>query len=336
MEQRLFAHGFAVSRLVESIHTRYAFPPIIASLLITGLLPYSTAFGLWFFMGDPTLISYGFLLAFLWLALCPYLIWKMENIADDFFKEFYQKAIDKERMRNFADSLDRTTHSIPGYLLGVPFVIGADYLSFLVFPQVSIVARAFLISYLSLLFLLAGLGFWGVVALIRMTLSVKNITVKTNPFNPDRFGGLEFAGSLCIKVTLFFSSGSLVFPLVFEAIQVIRYSTALVLANALTAAYIVAILVAFFVPTLALRDWFLRIKRSHLSPVSEQIGKMLERCLSSGTDEEKKRFYDLISFYNEIDKMKVWPFDLPVIVKLLGSISLPILVALIENFRPVP
>lgn len=174
------------------------------------------------------------------------------------------------------------------------------------------------------------MGFWGVVSLIRMGLLLKNIEVRTNPFDPDRFGGLEFVGSLCIKVTLLFSTGSLVLPLVFEAMQKVQYANAATLLYLLTGAYVSMIFISFLAPTFALHDLFVKIKRSHLSPVSQQINAVLEKCLSSGKQVEKKRFFDLISFYKEIDRMKVWPFDLPVILKLVGSVSLPIVISLAQ------
>jgi len=330
MKPRLFEHRYLTSRLIEPIHTRFRIPIILSSFLLFGLPPYLTGFLLWLFLEESTLVSYGFLLAFLWLALCPYLMWMAEDIADNFLKDFGKKVVKKEDLENFVKWVDTTGHRGIGYLLGAPFAIGADYLSFLVFPNIHPLTRIFLMGYISLLLLLAGMGFWGVISLIRTALLLKRIEVRTNPFDPDRFGGLEFEGSLCIKVTVLFSTGSLVLPLAFEAMQKVQYGNAAMLLYLLTTVYVGMIIVSFFIPTFALHDLFVKIKRSHLSPVSQQINVALEKCLSSGTQDEKKRFFDLISFYKEIDKMKVWPFDLPVILKLLGSVSLPIVISLVQ------
>jgi len=292
------------------------------------LPPILTGVALWLFLHDSTLVSYGFLLAFLWLGSCPYFLWTGENITNNFLKNLTQKALKKEELDEFTKWVDRTAHRTAGYLLGLPFAIGADYVNFFVFPNIQPLTRIFLMIYISLLFVLAGIGFWGVLSLIRMALRLKNIQVQTNPFDPDGFGGLEFVGSLCIKVTLLFSTGSLVIPLVFGAIQQTDYANAAAIIYSLTALYVVMIFASFLAPTLALHDFFVRIRHDHLYPISEQMNKVLAECVYSENQGEKKKFFDLVSIYKEIDRMKVWPFDLPVVLKLLGSVSLPIIISL--------
>jgi hypothetical protein len=270
-------------------------------------------------------------LAFFWLALSSYFIWKLEYIARVFFGRLGTIVVDKKDFPDFVKNFDNIVHNPKAYLCGIPFALGADILVFEVFPEIPVFAQVVMIIFLTELFLIAGIGFWGVASLIRLTQRLEQMRVDINVFHSDRFGGLGFVGSLTIQITLGFSTGSLVIPLALEATMHLQSYISILITQLLTGAYVLMIILSFLVPTFAIHSWLQKLLLDSLAPISERMKAVLNEYLLSEKTDAELRLRSLDSVYEmATGRTKQWPFDLQVILQLVGSVLLPILIALIQ------
>jgi len=332
MYEQMFSDEFITSRLLDYLHNKSSFPRIILSIMLFGAPTYVIAGIVFWLTGISELLSYGFLLAFFWLAIAPYAIWKGMRAAKLFFERLGTVVKDKKNFIFFVREYEHVVFSVRAYLCGIPFILGADYLVFILFPNTPLLIQLIMSIILTVLFFVAGIGFWGVITLIRLTQRLKQLDVDINPFHPDKFGGLGFVGSLAIKITLCFSTGSLVIPLGLEATMNLPSYTSASIALVLTITYVFMIIVSFAVPTFAIHSWLLQVQYKYLIPISGKMKRILNEYLLSEKPDKKKELLDVIPVYGIADRMKEWPYDFQVIAELIGSILLPIVVTMLQLY----
>lgn len=161
-----------------------------------------------------------------------------------------------------------------------------------------------------------------------------SLPLKVNPFHPDGFGGLSTISPFCIKGTMLFSSGSLLFLIAFEALTALTKSNiASSIAVVLTGGYVFLILVSFIIPTFALNRIAIDGKKTALTTIETRLHEVLNNYLDKMNNESGIKLFVLQDTYAKMNKMKVWAFDFKIFLQLAVSLVLPIFIATVELLR---
>jgi hypothetical protein len=330
VDEAKFFGSFATSRILDYFNERTRIPQIALSIMLFGIPVYTFVWVVFLLTGISEVVTYGFLLALSWLTLAPYFIWKLEYEARIFLNKLSVVVLEKE-YPEFIGKIDRLVHSPIAYICGTPFIFGVSILIFVAYSNLPTMLQIGLVIILGILFLLAGIGFWGVLSLIRVTRRLTQLRVRINPFHPDRFGGLGFVGSITIQVTLGFSTGSLVIPLALEVMIRLQSYAPILLAQVLAGVYILMIVASFLVPTFTIHSWIAKLHEDFLAPLSNRMNETAAKYISNRKAKTEKELRNLDSVYAISTKwIKKWPFDLQVIMELIASILLPIIVLLVQ------
>lgn len=285
--------------------------------------------------GSPVL-SRGVVTALAWLAVAPWLIEDAVRLTHDLLREYRPFFVDDEEWNRFAERQVRRLESSSYLYFGLPWAAAVTAVILLVVfpgapPAVQIWAG---ISFL-LLFLTSAIGFRGTLVLISIVQELCKSDIRFVPHHPDRFGGMNGMGSYAVRGALYFSSGAMVFPLVFEVINKLGTAGGLMelAVFGLVAVFIGFTIAAFLVPTSAIKEFVGAEKTRVLLQSSDKLDSLIARF------EEAERFDaktagEIVCHYflrhSEFNQIKDYPYDARVLVELTVSVLIPIAVVTIE------
>lgn len=314
---------FLITKYLKSLEG-HGIHPIVASMLFGTIVMTAVILGSIFFQSYP---SIGYLSALGWLFIGPYLILVAERMIDDLWPELIG-LIDKKRVKEL-QKLERRFHGRRYLLVGL--------------PAVGVIAAWVLYDYSASWFylpvwfgswtiwaLLGSIGFWGVFQLVSLMVHIGRSDLNLNPMSPDRLGGLGLLADFSIKGTMLFSTGALMMiPMVYELISETRAANTVVyLTYTVTGAFSLVVLLSFLIPLFSLNKAAKRTRERIVEDAADRFQEAREEYqMHPERIEIGIRLLVLMQEFNENEKMSVWPWDVDVILKLGGSVLLPILVS---------
>lgn len=209
-----------------------------------------------------------------------------------------------------------------------------------------------------------GILFWVIIAAARgvstiryVTQDLKNQEYNVNPLDPDRFGGFSTIGEVAIEITLV-TSAILTFYLPWAVYIVLTAQPTgimaiyfIVLSNAIIIGTVIVILYTFLRPTINIHRIAKRERDKVLIDAAEKYEKEYNKYLQyreaiANTEKSDREIQTLIEMgtwvnlqnnrYAETEKMRVYPYTTKTIIKLLSSLSIPVIVGILNQVLILP
>jgi len=335
-----------VSQILESRFPFRIRNPILASIVKIGTIP--NLIFIIFCVLRYEYITMGFLIAYvmsmIWLNLGPFLIWHYDQrLQPDFFNKVSDIVTDQERLNALATKYGNLFRK-KFWILTVPWTliiacVWATSLNGLSLEGGILGLRDIFywlwFAIIILIAIISSIGFWGVLTTILAIRGVsKEKSLRLDPLHPDKMGGLSTVGSYAIGTTLLFSSGSLYLPLGFQLASGSELATSFVyLAALLFSAFI---LLSFLGPTLIVHQRAKSIRNAVMSKLRE---KYTEQSQALDVNDENStaasisylQLNRIRSEYLDYQNIKLYPFEMGILVKLITSVVLPIIFLLIKQ-----
>lgn len=163
------------------------------------------------------IFSWGVVSGSIWLSIAPFLM----RTNHDYIGSSLDKisSLFTENRLNVEEELKKI-QSNWNLIFGIPLGIIAVYLlNDTVYSQAPNIIRVWVSVTFAYLLILAGIGFWGVVATGILIKQLLTRTLKVDIFHPDKLGGLRTLNNMHFFVVASFYSGSLLFFIAFEIMR---------------------------------------------------------------------------------------------------------------------
>lgn len=283
-------------------------------------------------------------LGLLWVNIAPFLIWYYdERVLPSFFAKISEILPDEAEADRLAEKYTSMFAS-PNPLLTGFWTIAAVAIIYtstdvLQAQGMTGMSAPFLwTTYAYALFvgLVLSHGFMGPVLTVRLIDEVAALDLQIDPLHPDNLGGLSTVGYCAIRTTLLFSTGSLFLPLLF------RFSAAggsPLLIFGFTAIYIATILATFVYPTLRVNRRAQTLREAALDDLRERYYATERKMAAPDSDDlaELNRRLELQRIqtkYDNYNAVSLYPLQVSIIVRLIGSVVLPLAFMFVEFYLP--
>ncbi len=289
------------------------------------------------FIYNEEIFTWRMHIALLWLAIAPLLIQSAFEYIIDFFHKYVEVFAHGKWENHFLREIKRiqsNKYQIVGYPLGLA-------LSFLVvhsyYGNAPLAIELWGSISFFLLFFISSIGFHGIFVLITMMNNICCDDLIFEPHHPDRYGGLATFGAFSVKISLYFSSGALVFPLAFEIFSKLgnkadSLNLMIILSSLL---FIITMVIGFIAPILRLKQYIDAKKKEVRINYHNKLEKMLKEFVSSENLDIKKaiEIYLFEHLYNsKLNDMRAYPFDLGILSGFGLSFLSPLSIAVLEAF----
>jgi len=178
-----------------------------------------------------------------------------------------------------------------------------------------------------------GIGAWITIYTYYFMIKICKTDIHVDPFAPDGIGGLSVLGKLPIRIAFLVTSLTLYVPYSITREFYIGKGTEFWFVNILWQwgifITIGVMILTFFIPLIPIYKLAKKIKSDLLKTVGFQLKKIVKNIRSEENSNNNYNNLILFEYYKLIQKMKLWPFDLEIIIKLFGFILIPILIAVI-------
>lgn len=307
--------------------------------------------------------------AVIWLNLGPFLIWYYdERVMPIFFKDLTNLVQNQDNIDEISNdyvSLFSDQYWIPTVIWTLLLVgLFFNTQSFLVNQGLFEVGDFYYFAYLMAVIwlgIMTGIGFMGVLTTILAIRKISQENLDINPYHPDGLGGLGIFGYYAIRTTLTFSTGSLLLPLAFIFI---RAGASDVIPYVIFVLYLGAIIFSFVYPTYKINRQAQRIRAKKLDSLRqdyetakqqmEQVGRITNQLgeRKSGekiqTEIESERELPSVTElvgqlelqrirteYDDYKNVRLYPFQVDILIKLFSSILLPIVFVFIDHYMGI-
>jgi len=235
-------------------------------------------------------------------------------------------------------SREKKFHSHGYLIIGTPAAVVVSVLILLSQTLLKPVSLEFTIFYFAswmVLSLLGSIGVWGVIHLMMLVLDIRKIDLKLNPLSHTRFGGMEFLADFGIKSTVLYSTGALMIPMAMEiAIRSELYHEILPHAIIGSGLFAFTILLSFLVQLFALNKAAVRGRKKILVKTGGQYQVLLKEYEKNRNLETGVRILVIQGLFDETYQMRVYPWDVSTLLKLVGSMALPLITGTIRLWFP--
>lgn len=268
-----------------------------------------------------------------WLGLGPLLIRDAVRLAARFLRSEILFSSEETAADLFASFLRRWRagllwFSIPWAMLVTSVVIQGMY------GAAPTALRVWAVISYGSVFLLSGVGFWGVIALMRLIKDLSVADLVYRPYHPDHFGGMAAVGSFAVRGALYFSSGALALPLAFELIGASQSGSRLSsLAYIATAIFIGFVCAAFVIPISDIKERADAERVRVALEARSRLQMLTEAYRGLPTHDEKVARQVEMCFYMEcaeLEKLREYPYDLRVLAQFSIAVAVPIAAVLLE------
>lgn len=323
----------------------------LSNPLIVGILKFNTPWNLLAIACTIILwdsLSFSFIyasaLGLLWVNIAPYLIWYYdERVLPEFFSHLSELISDEDDRQELAKEYNQF---FADHRLSVSFFWAVALVAIVYVSEPALKAQGMVGTgeffiwttyvYAAYIGLVLGQGFVGPITTILLIRDVAQHELEIDPLHPDNLGGLSTVGYVSIRTTLLFSSASLFLPLLFFFSAEGGISTVIF---GITALYILTIFISFVYPTVIvnrraqeyrdsvledLRQEYLEIEESMKGPGQNEISELNKRLELQRVQRE----------YNNYNSVSLYPLQISILTRLLGSVVLPIFFMLVELYLP--
>jgi hypothetical protein len=264
---------------------------------------------------DYKIFSNGIIIALLWIAIAPFVIQNaLQHVITFFYTHKHVFQNQEEWGTLYRNEIKRIKSS--RYLV---FCLPWGIITSLVFLCCAFTEAPLLIQFwvtgsFFILFFVSSIGFYGVYVLITMIQNICTADIIFNPFHPDKFGGISDFGDFAVRIALYFSSGALVLPLVYEVVEniAIEYNSLSIVIYFFAGFFIVVMLAAFFVPILEIKKLADYAKERIMVESRNKLDKMTADFKKSD-DFNLKQFIEKLLYYHlnhsKLSELKNYPWD---------------------------
>ena len=287
---------------------------------------------------------YASALGLLWVNVAPALIWYYdERVLPEFFSHLSELISDQQKREELAKKYNEffATHRLSIALFWTVAFVSIVYTSETALIDQGMVESGSIFLWTTYAYAIyiggvLGQGFVGPITTLLLIREVTHHELEIDPLHPDNLGGLSTVGSVSIRTTLLFSSGSLFLPLLFFFSSEGGVSSIIF---GFTGIYIFTILISFIYPTAIvnrraqeyrdsvledLRREYMDIDKKTQGPENDQISELNKRL-------ELQKVQNQYDNYNSV---KLYPLQLSILTRLVGSVILPILFMFVEIYLP--
>ena len=287
------------------------------------------------FICDYRVFDRGISYALIWLAIAPFLVNKADLVIKDFFESHKSKFKDEEIYTltrvSFVSKYEKYNHII----LNIAWILATSLVvTFTRFVNAPLSIKIWSFISFIILFNYSFIGFKGILLIPKIVKVFCSSKTRFEPLHHDSFGGFESIGKFIITGTFFFSSGSLVLPLVFSILREFANHNVLLSYSVyiLTTVFIVILVYSFIAPILIVKKYLMEQKSEAIRISGKKLDKMYKEAFKKDAKIEKS---SQLYFYNDIYHKKLYdikefPYDASVIFELTVSVLLPIGIAVIE------
>lgn len=343
-------HEFDYATHWISRHVGSGFLGFDTGPLLTGVFKFGTIWNLTSLVYLATSwgeITTQFLLASalgqVWINLSPYLIWYYdERVMPEFFTKFTDIYEDSDELASIAKRYNEfyANYDIRIAILWVGLLWLGGWAGRPVLLAQGMDAFGGIFVYLSFAWaayigiVLAEPGFKGPVTTILLIREMADLEFEIQPLHPDQLGGLSTVGYFSIRTTLLFSTASLFLPLAFEFAA---GSGGELLVTIVVATYILTVLASFVYPTYKINRTAAELRESILADLQGRLNQIKTDSVSDNEGEiselnRRLKIQELRQTYEDYNNVRLYPIQIDILLKLAGSVLLPLAFLFIETF----
>jgi len=152
--------------------------------------------------------------------------------------------------------------------------------------------------------------------------------LEPNPYHPDLFMGLRPLGTLAVVNALVASSGSLLFPIIMEALGLPGIFK--LPGYALFIGIAIAIAMAFIVPIIQIRDHIEKRKFEILKKNEADYRELRAAYIEKPSQERKDALEFLQADRAKLSEIRLFPFETKMATQVIGSILLPFIILYLQ------
>jgi hypothetical protein len=311
---------------------------IIASLFIFYIPIIIIGYALQIFY-DYRIFTQNIHVALLWIGIGPFLIENAFSYLNDFFLKNENRFINKDEWKRlYFNEIKRIQTSKYYMIFGIPWgIITSLVFTFCVFNNAPLIIQLWSIISFFILFFVSSIGFCGILLLIVILNNIFTADLFFDIFHPDRFGGFSNFSTFSVKFSLYFSSGSLVFPLAYEAIRQINNGNNFLtnIVYLLSGFYLIALILSFIIPIYNINKFVDRKRNYLISQSWNELNKMINDFRAS-KDLNLKQGIDISMYYyfhhSKLMNLKDYPWDVKILMEFGLSFVLPIAMGILKIY----
>ena len=286
---------------------------------------------------DYQIFSRGVLMSTLWLGFAPFLIQDAWRIVHEFFEKCRDLFAEQETWADLKKTHLRKFESKQYIWFAIPWALALSIIiNFVIFREAPLAIQGWCLLTYFIMFFVSAIGFQGILVVIRIIASVLKNDLRFRPYHPDSFGGLQFLSNFSVKGTFYFSSGALVFPLVFELLRTFSTQSALLdmAILTLTGLFLALLIYSFLSPLLQIKDFIDDRKCQQISESQLKLRELYEKV--AGGRHSMAAAINLFTYnelyHKKLYEIKDYPYDIRVVFELFLSLLIPIIIAVLEKF----
>jgi len=212
------------------------------------------------------------------------------------------------------------------YMLDNPDIVGSGSLEYLQAGRGTTTIIIGCIQHLFFWPIIFGDFITMIISITRLPNRIKKYVGELKPLDPDRCGGLKPIGDLCMVITIIYFLCITLYSLL-QSQRLMAEDVNLVIRMAIVyfVMWLLGILV-FMIPQYSVHIHMVEVKRKYLQQTMQEFEKAMETEANSIEEELllQLKLSNNINFFNEIEKMREYPFDDATLKKLIGVAVIPI------------
>lgn len=280
-------------------------------------------------------------LGLVWMNVAPFAIWYHDRrLTEAFVARATEIAKDDDRVESVVARTERTFRtllraSIVVWTLGTVGVF-AEGLDLFATYGIEGPTDAFFwttLAYSVLVGVLWGTGFASGLRTILHVRAVASLGIDIDPMHPDSLGGLSNVGFYAVRTTMLLSTPSLWLPLGF---LLATGSDIEELVGLIVSAYVLLLLLVFAYPTALVSLRAQATREDRLDALRREYNERKSKIAAAEDDMERLRREQELrrvrDEYNDYKAVRLYPVELTILTQLAGSILLPIVLFLLEQY----
>ncbi len=317
--------------LSKKLHFR-----LLASLLIIFIPAFITALILQTIY-EYKILSRAVIISLIWVAVAPLLIQDAFFIFHNFFDSHKHLIDDEEKWKEIKKKFIAKFESKRFIITDIIWALICTLLIiFIIFADAPSLIQLWVFIVYFILFMLSATGIRGLLLITKIITYLCKIKMKIDPLHYDSFGGVQSFGKFIIQGTFYFSTGALLFPLVFEMLKTVSQKdiNIILIIYLLTTAFIVLLIYNFIAPVYTLKRYMEKEKNKLLIESWDKTKKLYKKAKNDDTGKFPVDLYFHTEIYHKkTQAIKTYPYDTTVIFELFASVVLPIAIGILEIIK---
>jgi len=282
------------------------------------------------------IFDYSLIIALLWLVVAPLIIQDGFYYLNHFFIEHKDLFVHDYEWRSVYYDQVKKIQSSKYLKFGIPWALITSSIAVVaVFNYAPGIIQLWAFISAFILFFISSIGFYVIYVTLNLMKDIFTTDVKFDLLHPDQFGGISDLGRFSIRISLYFSTGAFLFPLIFTTVAKLNFPLLELLIYIFFGFYILTLIASFIIPILQIKN-FADSKKEELLTNSEAKLKRMFNDLELSQEKNYEKGMKIYLYYNYVHKRmleaKTYPWDLGVILEFGLSLIIPIVVVLLQVY----